>query len=71
MNIDKIKAQIGEIIFNHINSLNKEQLEDMADACFNEINRYERMITSYTETKQARLNQLRTELNYINYKLEL
>jgi len=71
MNIDKIKIQIGEIIFNHINSLNNEQLEDMADACFNEINRYERMINSYTETKQAKLNQLRTELNYINYKLEL
>ena len=61
MTHDKIKSLIGESIFNHINSLNTEQLNNHKDALLSEI----KMESSKTE----RGFKLTKELELINYRL--
>lgn len=61
-NIDKIKSNIGETVFNHINSLNKSQLEKQLSELKSELK---------TESKNTeRHNKLKDEEWYILYRLE-
>jgi len=61
-NIDKIKSNIGETVFNHINSLNKSQLEKQLSELKSELK---------SETKNTeRHNKLKDEEWYILYRLE-
>jgi len=61
MTTDKIKHYIGENIFNHISSLDKESLLKMKAALITEMELYQ------TKTKQHFLYTV--ELNFINYRL--
>jgi hypothetical protein len=61
-NIDKIKSNIGETVFNHINSLNKSQLEKQLSELKSELK---------SESKNTeRHNKLKDEEWYILYRLE-
>jgi hypothetical protein len=61
-NIDKIKSNIGETVFNHINSLNKSQLEKQLSELKSELK---------SESKNTeRNNKLKDEEWYILYRLE-
>lgn len=61
MTIDKFKHYLGEQVFNHINSLNIEQLNEMRRNLSDDI----KAIQHDSET----LFKRNIELNYINYLL--
>jgi hypothetical protein len=61
MTQDKVKHYIGENIFNHIASLNKDELIKMKSNLLAEMELYQ------PKTKQHFLYT--TELNFINYRI--
>lgn len=61
MTIDKIKHYIGEQIFNHISSLNKDELLKMKANLLTEMELYQ------PKTNQHFLYTV--ELNFINYRI--
>jgi len=64
INPDKIKKSIGEIIFNHINSLNEDQLNTMTGECEIEL------MTEWTKNGTTeRYSRLYNELQFLNYRL--
>ncbi len=65
-NIDKIKKSIGDTIYNHISSLNEEQLEKQLKELKVELNR------EYIDGngKSERYKKLNDEMYYILYRLE-
>jgi hypothetical protein len=68
MNIDKIKKELTPPIFDHINSLNKQQLEKQK----NELEKDIQLISggAYIHLNCNDLVRIRLiELNYINYLL--
>ena len=73
MNIDKIKTQIGEQIYSHINTLSETELKNMKSALMKELTRIQNnpphTLNIDLKTALQRETKLYTELNYINYKL--
>ncbi len=65
-NIDKIKKSIGDTIYNHISSLNEEQLEKQLKELKVELNK------EYFDSngKSERYKKLNDEMYYILYRLE-
>jgi hypothetical protein len=61
-NIDKIKSHIGESVFNHINSLNKKELEKQLSELRNEL--------KITDKESSRYYKLKDEEWFILYRLE-
>lgn len=61
-NIDKIKSHIGESVFNHINSLNKKELEKQLSELRNEL--------KITDKESSRYFKLKDEEWFILYRLE-
>lgn len=64
-NIDKIKKNIGDIIFDHISKLNKNQLEKQLESLKQEIK-----LALHLYGKNERYNSLKEEEFYILYRLE-
>lgn len=68
MNIDKIKKELTEPIFNHINTLNKEQLINQKKQLEIDIKLIEN--DTYFKGNKHDLYRIRNiELNYLNYLL--
>ncbi len=67
MNIDKVAKELTQPIFNHINSLSKEQLIKQRDELVSEINLIEH--SDFQGNKHDLIRIRNIELNYINYKL--
>jgi len=67
MNIDKVANALTQPIFNHINSLSKEQLIKQRDELVSEINLIEH--SDFQGNKHDLIRIRNIELNYINYKL--
>ena len=61
-NIDKIKISLGDSVFNHISSLNKNQLEKQLSELKSELN--------LADKKSQRYTKLKDEEWYILYRLE-
>lgn len=61
-NIDKIKSNIGEVIFDHISSLTKPQLENQLSELKSEL--------KLVDKKSTRYSKLKDEEWYILYRLE-
>jgi len=67
MNIDKVKKALTAPIFNHINSLTKEQLIKQRDELVNDIKLIEH--SDFQGNKHDLIRIRNIELSYINYKL--
>lgn len=67
MNIDKVAKELTQPIFNHINSLTKEQLIKQRDELVSEVNLIEH--SDFQGNKHDLIRIRNIELNYINYKL--
>ena len=67
MNIDKVAKELTQPIFNHINSLSKEQLIKQRDELVSELNLIEH--SDFQGNKHDLIRIRNIELNYINYKL--
>jgi len=64
-NIDKVKRNIGDLIFNHIHGLNKSQLEKMLDSLKQELK-----LAQHLYGKDARYQSLKDEEWLILNRLE-
>lgn len=64
-NIDKIKQNIGTIVFDHISALNKDQLMQMRNECDHEIE-----LEHITNGKSPRYFALMDETWLISYRLQ-